>query len=78
MEKVIPSYILVDDELMPSWISRKQDRTTDENPHLTIIIQKPNRVGTEVKCVAWLELCEGKKAESKGKSFRNCTNNEAH
>ena len=29
-----PSYILVEDELMSSWISRKQDRTIDGIPHL--------------------------------------------
>eukprot|EP00731_Ephydatia_muelleri_P015330 Em0008g1050a len=74
-EKVIPSYILVEDELMSSWISRKQDRTTDGIPHLTKIIRKPKGVGTEVKCIAdgvtgimlQLEVCEGKEAESRKK-----------
>ena len=70
-----PSYLVVEDELMSSWISRKQDRTIDGIPHLTKIIRKPKGVGTEVKCLAdgivgiilRLELCEGKEAESKKK-----------
>ena len=70
-----PSYILVEDELMSSWISRKQDRTIDGIPHLTKIIRKPKGVGTEIKCLAdgvvrimlRLEICEGKEAESKKK-----------
>ena len=51
-EQVInPSYIVVEDELMSSWISRKQDRTTDGIPHLTKIIRKPKGVGTEIICL---------------------------
>ena len=72
-EQVIdPSYLVVEDELMSSWISRKQDRTIDGIPHLTKIIRKPKGVGTEVKCLAdgivgMLEICEGNEAESKKK-----------
>eukprot|EP00731_Ephydatia_muelleri_P031708 Em0023g215a len=70
-----PSHIIVEDELMSSWISRKQDRTADGIPHLTNIIQKPKGVGAEIKCVAdslvgimlRIEICEGKEAESKKK-----------
>ena len=51
-EQVInPSYIVVEDELMSSWISRKQDRTADGIPHLTKIIRKPKGVGTKIKCL---------------------------
>lgn len=68
-----PSYILVEDELMSSWISRKQDRTIDGIPHLTKIIRNPKGAGTEIKCLAdgvvgimlRLEICEGKEAESR-------------
>ena len=64
--------MIVEDELMSSWISRKQDRTADGIPHLTKIIRKPKGVGTEIKCVAdglvvCIEICEGKEAESKKK-----------
>ena len=67
-----PSHMIVEDELMSSWISRKQDRTADGIPHLTKIIRKPKGVGTEIKCVAdglvgimlCIEICE---AESKKK-----------
>ena len=60
---------------MSSWISRKQDRTTDGIPHLTKIIRKPKGVGTEIKCLAngvigiilRLEICEGKEADPKKK-----------
>ncbi|KAL5488763.1 hypothetical protein EMCRGX_G017752 [Ephydatia muelleri] len=70
-----PSHMIVEDELMSSWISRKQDRTADGIPHLTKIIRKPKGVGTEIKCVAdglvgimlRIEICEGKEAESKKK-----------
>ena len=47
-----PFYLVVEDELMSSWISRKQDRTIDGIPHLTKTIRKPKGVGTEVKCLA--------------------------
>eukprot|EP00731_Ephydatia_muelleri_P003545 Em0001g3545a len=67
-----PSHMIVEDELMSSWISRKQDRTADGIPHRTKIIRKPKGVGTEIKCVAdglvvCIEICEGKEAESKKK-----------
>ena len=70
-----PSHMIVEDELMSSWISRKQDRTADGIPHLTKIIRKPKGVGTEIKCAAdglvgimlCTEICEGKEAESKKK-----------
>ena len=70
-----PSHMIVEDELLSSWISRKQDRTADGIPHLTKIIRKPKGVGTEIKCVAdglvgimlRIEICEGKEAESKKK-----------
>eukprot|EP00731_Ephydatia_muelleri_P012032 Em0006g926a len=70
-----PSHMIVEDELMSSWISRKQDRTADGIPYLTKIIRKPKGVGTEIKCVAdglvgimlRIEICEGKEAESKKK-----------
>ncbi|KAL5500807.1 hypothetical protein EMCRGX_G012412 [Ephydatia muelleri] len=70
-----PSHMIVEDELMSSWISRKQDRTADGIPHLTKIIRKPKGVGTEIKCVSdglvgimlRIEICEGKEAESKKK-----------
>ena len=60
---------------MSSWISRKQDYTSDGIPHLTKIIRKPKGVGTEVKCLAdgvvgimlQLEICEGKEAEAQKK-----------
>ena len=44
--------MIVEDELMSSWISRTQDRTADGIPHLTKIIWKPKGVETEIKCVA--------------------------
>ena len=72
---VVPSHILTEDELMSSWISRKQDYTSDGIPHLTKIIRKPKGVGTEMKCLAdgvvgimlQLEICEGKEAKAQKK-----------
>ena len=68
----VPSHILTEDELMSSWISRKQDYTSDGIPHLAKINRKPKGVGTEMKCLAdgivgimlQLEICEGKEAEA--------------
>ena len=76
LQQVIdPSCILVEDELMSSWISRKQYRTIDGIPHLTKIIRKPKEIGTEIKCLAdgvvgimlRLEICQGKEAECRKK-----------
>ncbi|KAL5517975.1 hypothetical protein EMCRGX_G003632 [Ephydatia muelleri] len=63
---------------MSSWISRKQDYTSDGIPHLTKIIRKPKGVGTEMKCLAdgvvgimlQPEICEDKEAESQKKWFQ--------
>ena len=60
---------------MSSWISRKQDYTSDGIPHLTKIIRKPKGVGTEMKCLAdgvvgimlQLDIYEGKEAEAQMK-----------
>ena len=75
---VVPSHIITEDELMSSWISRKQDYTSDGIPHLTKIIRKPKGVGTEMKCLAdgvvgimlQPEICEDKEAESQKKWFQ--------
>ena len=72
---IIPSRINIIDELMSSWVSRKQDHTKDGIPHLTKIIRKPKGVGAEVKCLAHgvvgimlrMEICEGKDAEAEKK-----------
>eukprot|EP00731_Ephydatia_muelleri_P006247 Em0003g495a len=51
-----PSHMIVEDELMSSWISRKQDRTADGIPHLTNIIQKPKGVGAEINASSKIDV----------------------